>query len=667
MYTNQMCTKTDLIDLLPKKRWSLRSDDGDVVPITSRELLVGRSESCDLIINENFTSSMHAKLIITPLYLRVIDLNSSNGTKVNGESITNAQISHDDTVTFGNTSYYVVDAEVLNPHDSTGELIPPSLSTTISDDNEQEELVQKAIAAEIINNIDADDPNLVDIPVVADIDISETEQSIQGAAVSVDDEFDANSLAKELDREIRNKDENVVFIFEDDRETYPVFDYNIDQFAVEVTAIYDDITLSVDFLPIKEGTYYFWGRKTTRKKFNIDSIRGKKKYKFLEISKDKVVTLFPMENHELSFFAAEGRQGSVNDITKLEKGDQAFYLWSKLRVSLRIVSTPPKFLAPPFLGRDKQFRKLLLIFLGFGLLLMGIVLQIDTTDIIEPTPPVKKITKILYRKPKKKLVQPKPVETQMEKKLVTTKSKKKKKLNKTPPKAVLKPQKTKAKVIKKNRTLTKKISKKLNTTKKVIKNPSKNTFKKFDFSKSINMFKTTKSRIKTVAASGAAAEVGQEREIRSVNTAHVSLTGTRGVKSGLINNKYNLDTSTGLQGAKFNKSYSFPSVHQETVTLSSMDPNLIRDILRRYIPQFRFCYDQELVKIGKKIKGTIDLSFVITARGKVVSPRVSMRKFRMSSIGQRCIKDVLRLIKFPKPKGGGIVEVKQPINFEPEP
>lgn len=94
-----------------------------------------------------------------------------------------------------------------------------------------------------------------------------------------------------------------------------------------------------------------------------------------------------------------------------------------------------------------------------------------------------------------------------------------------------------------------------------------------------------------------------------------------------------------------------------------MDPELLRKILREYIPQFRSCYQDELIGNNDKIKGIIDMNFTINESGKVSKYDIRAKDAQFSKRGVGCMGRVLGLIDFPKPKGGGVVDVRQPFNF----
>jgi len=57
---------------------------GDAIPLTTNVLNIGRRESCDICLKFNNVSSIHCELSFRGGLWTVRDMNSSNGTKVNG-------------------------------------------------------------------------------------------------------------------------------------------------------------------------------------------------------------------------------------------------------------------------------------------------------------------------------------------------------------------------------------------------------------------------------------------------------------------------------------------------------------------------------------------------------------------------------------------------------
>ena len=64
-------------------------------------IMIGRSEDSDLRLDSEFVSRHHALLFCTPGHTYVEDLNSFNGTIVNGRSVTRCRIRPDDTIIVG--------------------------------------------------------------------------------------------------------------------------------------------------------------------------------------------------------------------------------------------------------------------------------------------------------------------------------------------------------------------------------------------------------------------------------------------------------------------------------------------------------------------------------------------------------------------------------------
>ncbi len=121
-------------------------------------------------------------------------------------------------------------------------------------------------------------------------------------------------------------------------------------------------------------------------------------------------------------------------------------------------------------------------------------------------------------------------------------------------------------------------------------------------------------------------------------------------------------TSAGAKGLVSKKGFDHSYLEPKTVVLGSMDPELLRKILQEYLPQFRHCYQQELIT-ASDIKGVIDLDFQISPNGKVSKTAIKAKDARFSKKGVDCMSQVLGIIEFPKPKGGGVVDVRQPLNF----
>jgi hypothetical protein len=125
----------------------------------------------------------------------------------------------------------------------------------------------------------------------------------------------------------------------------------------------------------------------------------------------------------------------------------------------------------------------------------------------------------------------------------------------------------------------------------------------------------------------------------------------------------NYDRSTTTRGLANKKGIDTAFVQADTVVLGSIDPEILRKILGEYLAQFKFCYQQELQEQSEKIKGIVDLNFRIEGDGKVSKVNIKSAQTKFSDRGISCMSNILRMIDFPKPKGGGLVDVRQPLNF----
>lgn len=86
--------------------------------LSKNEFLIGRLPDCDLVLAENTLSSKHAKISRTGDRFEIIDLNSTNGTFVNGERITRKILRSDDRVRFD-----VFEFLFVNPADASRTVI----------------------------------------------------------------------------------------------------------------------------------------------------------------------------------------------------------------------------------------------------------------------------------------------------------------------------------------------------------------------------------------------------------------------------------------------------------------------------------------------------------------------------------------------------------------
>ena len=93
-------------------RWTLTEfADGEsqkrTLELSSRELIVGRTTEADLTIPSRSVSKRHARLVVEHDHVIVEDLESTNGTYVNGKAIKRATVVDGDLLQFANALYRV--------------------------------------------------------------------------------------------------------------------------------------------------------------------------------------------------------------------------------------------------------------------------------------------------------------------------------------------------------------------------------------------------------------------------------------------------------------------------------------------------------------------------------------------------------------------------------
>jgi pSer/pThr/pTyr-binding forkhead associated (FHA) protein len=80
---------------------------GDPIPLMKEKLLVGRRESCDIVLRFANVSAHHCQLTFDSGYLYVRDLGSRNGIKVNDIKVDDKRLSPGDVLSVAKHKYEV--------------------------------------------------------------------------------------------------------------------------------------------------------------------------------------------------------------------------------------------------------------------------------------------------------------------------------------------------------------------------------------------------------------------------------------------------------------------------------------------------------------------------------------------------------------------------------
>ena len=93
---------------------------------------IGRNPECHVVIDDSSVSSCHAEVTIDGDTVQLRDLDSSNGTTVNGESIAEAQLRDGDEIEFGSVKCRFENAVIEQAIEIPSPPIPPEATTRVS-------------------------------------------------------------------------------------------------------------------------------------------------------------------------------------------------------------------------------------------------------------------------------------------------------------------------------------------------------------------------------------------------------------------------------------------------------------------------------------------------------------------------------------------------------
>jgi ABC transport system ATP-binding/permease protein len=102
---------TEIMPTMPAKLVVVSSNfAGQEFPLTRREMVIGRGEECDIIVDHRSVSQTHAKVAREAgnVY-QIIDLNSKNGVRIGGEKYTHVHIKRGDIIELGHVKFRFVE------------------------------------------------------------------------------------------------------------------------------------------------------------------------------------------------------------------------------------------------------------------------------------------------------------------------------------------------------------------------------------------------------------------------------------------------------------------------------------------------------------------------------------------------------------------------------
>ncbi|MEQ9500529.1 MAG: AgmX/PglI C-terminal domain-containing protein [Deltaproteobacteria bacterium] len=98
-----------------------------------------------------------------------------------------------------------------------------------------------------------------------------------------------------------------------------------------------------------------------------------------------------------------------------------------------------------------------------------------------------------------------------------------------------------------------------------------------------------------------------------------------------------------------------------TIIKGSLSKEEIGRVIRRNLARFKYCYEKQL-NANPNLSGKISIYFTIAPTGSVAAAKVRETSMNDKTV-EACTVKVMRSLKFPKPRGGGIVVVTYPFVF----
>lgn len=638
-------------------------------PIKKKRVLVGRSQACDIVIPHNEVTAIHAVIEIHGDRFKVYDMNSTNGTFINGKKIIVEMVSLGDKIKLGPLEFELA---LYKPEDVAPpplDLLRPELPPAISGGLTPREMPKKPLPVapghdKVIKETHLDIPEVV-YPLASD-----------------------------------PKAEFSEYIFEDADTIYPIFRYEMQRAAVEIIILFKDKIHSVDYLPLKDGMFRLVGKKPSSSDIEYAYLGINDKIDFIEIRGSEIF-VSPLTGYECMSLSENARKpaGSIHlsqdDILRFYKGD--------LQIFVRSTESPPFVKPAPIFRRDDDLKKYLffLFFLSFAFLSAMSFYPVDETLEQEKVP--ERIATILYQKrpvvsvnpavdktedkpkevvqkspeqvkPEKPKETPKAAERKQDQKptekvgsktAVKTGEVKKAEANKGPQDRIqdkVRPERQQQQAAQKAQTES--------PRKAPINSAAKgnvDTYKSPDFSSTVSSLLarggSTRAAQAQSSASSARSETGIATGGESATLKRAEVSGQVGALSGSAQGR--LDETRGVEGLVSQRNIYTAGLPFKEVVLGGMDPDTIRRILIDHIPQFRHCYQKELDRATNEFDGVVRLDFIIGASGHVTRAGVQAASDSLPDNVKGCVVNVLKGIKFPEPMGGGVVEVNQPFNFYP--
>ncbi len=569
--------------------------------LEKKKILIGSGDNCDLKISDRTISSYHAFICLTNEGFIIKDLCSEAGVFINGKRVEESFVNPGDVITLGTLSFAVEGFE-----EAAGPVFNPD----------------EAIASVS--------------PIHSFVELPPREGLVFIDGEYCDIAFD-DSQFKPL-TEMPNLHTLGDYVELEDSVVPLDIVHKVQDKRLEVVSYVNGFMMDIAYHDLKNGDYHL----SPVKKSKTDIV-------FHTLTKTK---LFTIERGELRFYASEGVVPSM-PWDKINLKDALFLTHGAEQVSIRFVNSSTAWKGIPLFYRNREALKQ-----GSKIFSAVMVPLLLLLFISIPTPEeTKEEVAVIYTLPK-------PIQKSVE---AQEKSdvKAEEITSKTENSGHKETQQPSTKVEFASASSQKKVQAKAAAPAAAQAAPTE-PVKAYEFKSSVAMGSLVADAPKINAKGSGSKSALSDTTFNSGSADSGELVAGADIGVSKFNgsdSKGSGSASYGSRGLASKKGFDSSYLEPKTVVLGSMDPELLRKILREYIPQFRHCYQQELIGNSDKIKGIIDLNFTISATGKVSKYDIRAKEAQFSKKGVGCMGHVLGLIDFPKPKGGGVVDVRQPLNF----
>lgn len=490
------------------------------------------------------------------------------------------------------------------------------------------------------------------------------------------DDSQSKMLENPFDLDL-NIDTDAYIDFEDKEIVPAIINKETANKSIEISWLHNGVLLSRQYFPVSIDKIFLSKDKESRKIFKASSLDLTGKFTILE--KDSKTTegvhlVNPLPNCVVTIWD-EKLQSHQADGQKIHLvHDQSVVLTQGLnQIIIRLSYEPPTLEKPKFFVFDDQLIKYLAV--GFAAVLLPFFLILLITKVPDRSLQKKEEVVVIYKKKladaTEKVTSTSQTSNEAQQPKAKTETDKLAKPDQPskqeiPKKQESTPKSNKLATAAKN--VTTQASKSVSQVKAPTNEQTKPVAKAYSFSASSQFKALLGTSSKTVAkevsnaksfvAEGSSGTtLAKSTTVGEIGKVNSAAKGFEGSEVGGV------ETGYGTSGLSGKSGVDTAYMESQTKVLGAIDPNLIRKILREYIPQFRYCYHQELRK-DSSVAGVFDLEFKIDSNGKGRDVKILTKDKDFSKAGVSCIQNVISLIQFPQVKGGGFVEVVQPLNFQ---